>query len=215
MAPGKTGGAAGVPAAGTIAGNYRLLKDIGTITAPVAVTAGFGETDASHPAYGQNMGEWCAACHGQYINDNHKHKASNSDTLNGEATNYNAYVSTGDYTGVQATSFLQFVQFERQETDKALILCRHGSAGLPPPVASIPDFLCLLAGDRAYVKDVFRLETELGLKNLEKLRAALGEDIDIIGFDGFDFGLKVTIFPSGVRRLEMDEEEIVFGILVV
>ena len=76
----------------------------------------------------------------------------------------------------------------RQETDKALILSRWGSVGLPPPVASIPDFLCLLASDREHMRDLFEIEAELSVKNLEKLWGALGEDIDIIVLDGFDFG---------------------------
>ena len=75
----------------------------------------------------------------------------------------------------------------RQETDKALILCRWEAVGLPA-VGSIPDFLCLLATDRKYVKDLFELETELTINNLEKLWETLGEDIDIIGLDGYDFG---------------------------
>src|SRR3990172_769929 len=75
----------------------------------------------------------------------------------------------------------------RQETDKALVLCRWEAVGLQA-VGSIPDFLCLLASDRPYVKDLFEIETELTIKNLEKLWKTLGEDIDIIALEGYDFG---------------------------
>lgn len=116
-----------IPPAGTIAGNYRLLGDnlYGVITAPAptAVTAGFGETDASHVAYGQGMGEWCASCHANYISDPNKHPTGNTETLGaGIAANYNAYVATGDFTGVQATAYTALVPFELQETDKTTLL---------------------------------------------------------------------------------------------
>ena len=117
-----------VPPAGTIAGNYRLLgddqyKNIAS-AAPVAVTSGFGESDISHVAYGQGMSEWCASCHTQYIGDPNKHPAGNLETLGATISgNYNAYVSTGDFLGgAGATAYLQFVPFERQETDKATLL---------------------------------------------------------------------------------------------
>ena len=122
-----------VPVAGTIAGSYRLLggAPYGLATQPIAATAGFGETDTSHPAYGQGMAEWCAACHGDYINDNHKHPSGNGEFLNGQSTIYNAYVATGDFTGVQATSFTALVQFERQETDKAVLAAAVTSTAGP------------------------------------------------------------------------------------
>ena len=67
-----------VPPAGTIAGNYRLLGDAtyGLAAAPVAAIGKsafgggyYGESDDHHVAYGENMGEWCASCHGDYINE--------------------------------------------------------------------------------------------------------------------------------------------------
>jgi len=113
-----------VPVSGTIAGNYRLLGDAqyGLATnAPVAVTAGFGETDTSHPAYGAGMSEWCASCHSLYIGDNLKHPSGNSEALNGEGTNYNTYVKTGDFTGVQGSAYTALVPFEHQETDPLVL----------------------------------------------------------------------------------------------
>lgn len=112
------------PHAGTIAGNYRLLGDTGygmASDAPVAVTSQFGESDATHPAYGEGMSEWCATCHGAYINDTHKHPSGNGEFLNGHASNYNSYVATGDFTGTGADSYTALVPFERQEIDKSVL----------------------------------------------------------------------------------------------
>ena len=75
----------------------------------------------------------------------------------------------------------------RQQTDKALVLCRWGAVGLPA-VGSIPDFLCLLATDREYIKDLFELETTMSVTNLQKLWGSLGDDLDIIALEGYDFG---------------------------
>jgi hypothetical protein len=145
------------PPAGTIAGNYRLLRDLDA--APVAVTAGFGESDTSHPAYGQNMGEWCATCHGDYINDSHRHPSGNGEFLNGQATTYHAYVSTGDFTGSPATSFLQFVQFERQETDTAVLLAGVTSTAGPDSSDNVMCLSCHRAHATAF-NNATRWDTE-------------------------------------------------------
>ena len=137
-----------VPVAGTIAGNYRLLQELDG--APIAATAGFGETDTSHPAYGQGMGEWCASCHDDYINDTHKHPSGNGEFLNGQASNYNAYVATGDFTGVQATSFTALVQFERQETDKTLLLAAVTSTAGPDSGDNVMCLTCHRAHASAF-----------------------------------------------------------------
>jgi hypothetical protein len=139
-----------VPVAGTIAGNYRLLRDLGSEGAPIAVTYRYGETDVSHPAYGANMGEWCAGCHGDYINDNHKHPSGNGEFLNGQASNYNSYVATGDFTGVQATSFDALVQYERQETDNALLLADVTSTAGPDSSDNVMCLTCHRAHASAF-----------------------------------------------------------------
>jgi hypothetical protein len=142
-----------VPVAGTIAGNYRLLGDTGygmAAAAPIAATAGYGETDISHPAYGQGMGEWCATCHGQYINDNHKHPSGNGEFLNGQATNYNSYVATGDFTGAQATSFTALVQFERQDTDKTVLAAAVTSTTGPDSTDNVMCLTCHRAHASAF-----------------------------------------------------------------
>jgi len=90
-----------------------------------------------------------------------------------------------------ATDDLEFLQARaeklRKETDKALLLGCWGKVGLPA-VGSIPDFLCLMAMDRAYVKDLFALRTETAISNLDKLKQYLGDNIDIVGLDGTDYG---------------------------
>jgi hypothetical protein len=145
-----------VPVAGTIAGNYRLLGDSFykpylPATAPIAVlpfATRFGETDASHPAYGQGMSEWCAGCHGDYTGDNTKHPAANSEALGSDkADTYNSYVATGDFTGVQATAYTPLVPFERQETDKVALLAAATSTAGPD---SLNDNVMCLTCHRAH-----------------------------------------------------------------
>jgi len=146
-----SGSYGGVPVAGTIAGNYRLLGDTnGLATAPIAATAGFGETDTSHPAYGANMGEWCASCHGDYINDNHKHPSGNGEFVNGQAAVYNSYVATGDFTGSQATSFTALVQFEHQETDKTVLAAAVTSTAGPDSSNNVMCLTCHRAHASAF-----------------------------------------------------------------
>jgi hypothetical protein len=74
----------------------------------------------------------------------------------------------------------------RAATDKALMLGAWDATGLPW-VGGIPDFLMLLATDRAYVKDLFAARTDVALRNLERLKAHLGDSIDIIGMEGTDY----------------------------
>ena len=142
-----------VPVACTIAGNYRLLGDVAyglAAAAPIAATAGFGETDASHPAYGEGMSEWCASCHGDYINNSQKHPSGNGEFLNGQASTYNSYVATGDFTGVQATSFTALVQFERQETDKTILAAAVTSAAGPDSSNNVMCLTCHRAHASAF-----------------------------------------------------------------
>jgi len=143
------------PVAGTIAGNYRLLRDAYdagfSSDAPIAATSGFGETDASHPAYGQGMAEWCGNCHGDYAaSDSTMHPAGNGEVMNGQATNYNSYVATGDFTGVQATAFTALVQFERQETDKTVLLAAVTSAAGPDGSNNVMCLTCHRAHASAF-----------------------------------------------------------------
>jgi len=142
-----------VPVAGTIAGNYRLLGDVQyglAAPAPIAATVGWVESDTAHPAYGQGMAEWCASCHGTYINDSHKHPSGNGEYLNGQATNYNSYVATGNFTGTQATSFTALVQFERQETDKTILKAATASTAGPDSGDNVMCLTCHRAHASAF-----------------------------------------------------------------
>ena len=72
-------------------------------------------------------------------------------------------------------------------TGKALFLGDWSAFG-PPWIGNTPDWLCLLASDPEYVDQAFALRTEGVLRNLELLRCAIGDNIDILGVDGQDFG---------------------------
>ncbi len=138
---GGTGGAAGgaIEVSGSydaepttgIRGNYRLLGDSAYTTgdhgegeinfnnnAPVAEASG---PDGASVDYGQGMSEWCANCHGDFITTGHVHPAGDGEHLNGYASNYNSYVTTGDFTGVQATSYDDLVPFERGIADHGIL----------------------------------------------------------------------------------------------
>ncbi len=176
-----SGSYGGVPAPGTIAGNYRLLGDAyyGLADAPIAVTKSYSDTDGStvttpadpndpnsvdqyavaHPAYGKGMSEWCAACHSQYINNSQKHPAGNGEFLNGQAANYNSYVATGDFTGTQATSYSSLVPFELQTTDKAVLLAATTSTQGPDSTDNVMCLTCHRAHASAF-NNITRWNTE-------------------------------------------------------
>jgi len=92
---------------------------------------------------------------------------------------------------VLGTEELEFMQARaerlRATTDKALMLGAWDTTGLPW-VGSIPDFLMLMLAEKAYVKDLFTVRTEVAIENLGRLKAHLGDSIDIIGMEGNDFG---------------------------
>jgi len=125
--------------AGTIRGNYRLLAGIGynggdaslnfTFSNPAPTARQnslrpFGETDTSHVDYGANMSEWCANCHTDILNREHRnsdsnfgHPVGNGERLEDYVNTYNRYVRTGDMSGSSATAYLALVPFERGLTD--------------------------------------------------------------------------------------------------
>jgi hypothetical protein len=75
----------------------------------------------------------------------------------------------------------------RRTTDKALFLGCWDFFGLPW-VGSIPDFLMLMVSDPEYVKELFAARTETALDNLAKAWRYLGDNIDVLGLDGTDYG---------------------------
>lgn len=77
----------------------------------------------------------------------------------------------------------------RKNTDKALVLTNWGNAILGPPmVGSIPDWLTILVTEPVYISELFDVATEIALDNLKLYWEALGDTIDIIHLDGYDFG---------------------------
>lgn len=101
------------PAAGTIAGNYRLLGDDGfkliAAPAPVATSDGYQGKNVN---YGTGMSDWCLSCHPMY-----KDNANMHPTDVPVPAAYNSYVKTGDFTGVAATAFDALVPIERNVAD--------------------------------------------------------------------------------------------------
>ena len=95
-----------------------------------------------------------------------------------------------DFRHPLATAKLEFMARRARElrpTGKALLLGDWFDFG-PPGVGNLPDWLCLLAADPDYVARLFELKTEADLARLAQLRAYLGDDIDIFGVDGADYG---------------------------
>ena len=77
----------------------------------------------------------------------------------------------------------------RESTDKALVLTNWGNATLgPPSVGSVAEWLVILVSEPAYTQELFDLVTERGLENVKLYQEALGDTIDIIHIDGFDYG---------------------------
>ncbi len=77
----------------------------------------------------------------------------------------------------------------RETTDKALVLTSWGDATLGPPwIGSIAEWMVVQVSEPAYTRELFELATEIALENLKRYYEALGDDIDIIHLDGFDFG---------------------------
>ena len=54
-----------------------------------------------------------------------------------------------------------------------------------------------------YVKEIFAYETDIALKNLEKLNRAVGEKVDVIFLCGTDFGTQNSQFCSEETLLDM------------
>jgi len=92
--------------------------------------------------------------------------------------------------------------FLRKETDKALIGGLWLKSGLGI-IGSIPDFLALIALDKGYVKEFLHKKHEIIMENLRLLWEALGDNIDIIILEGFDFGAQNSelISPTDFKEL--------------
>jgi len=102
-----------VPAAGTQAGNYRLLYDSNrqffTEDAPIARASGF---DGASVQYGNGMSLWCANCHQGFYTQSASGGMHPTD-VDVKTNNYNKYVATGDFTGDVSTAYDPLVPIER------------------------------------------------------------------------------------------------------
>ena len=107
---------------------------------PIAIapdTYNRAETAAAQTrvAHISGMSEWCSNCHANIHNNNAtpvagsmRHPTGNAAKLNTFADNYNAYVRTGNLSGLPASSFLSLVQFEEgQGTFAAAAAATHAN----------------------------------------------------------------------------------------
>jgi len=136
------------PTASGAVGVYRILGGIGykpasyqavTFNAdpPAALAPGtYNASEATSQtlvAYGSNMSEWCANCHGAMLSNGYTsgmnglaHPAGNDATLdkgyNGIIyDNYNKYVTSGKMTGGAATAYSTIVPFEFGTADYSVL----------------------------------------------------------------------------------------------
>ncbi len=126
-------------------GAYRLLGGVGyaasaaagmafTVEPPVAVSPrDYNRSEAvtdTRVAYGKGMSEWCSNCHIR-VQDNASAVANYGHPVGSNArftmetiSNYNAYVKSGDLTGIGNASYTSLVPFE-EGTDDVSILRQH------------------------------------------------------------------------------------------
>jgi hypothetical protein len=111
---------------------YRLLGGWGydragaefSTEAPVAMApADWRETDANHVDYGSGMSEWCANCHGSMQGGAGAQHPAGADAVfsDWEATVYDSYLGSGDFTGSAGSSYLALVPFERGVSDASFL----------------------------------------------------------------------------------------------
>jgi len=55
-------------------------------------------------------------------------------------------------------------------------------------VGTFADWMCLLVTEKAYVHDIFAAQVENAVRSLERYSQAVGDDVDILGVSGHDFG---------------------------
>ncbi|MCU0251585.1 MAG: hypothetical protein MUE61_15370 [Vicinamibacterales bacterium] len=126
-----------IPAAGQAVGAYRLLRGLNDASVPGVVFQGVGiaiapssynrteATTMTRVAYGatgiNTWGNWCASCHqDMHSSGNYVHPVDQSLGTN-VANVYNAYVASGDFTGVAASSFTSLVPFAENTGDIATL----------------------------------------------------------------------------------------------
>ena len=135
--------------------------------APVFLNAGrtADVDDLNHSAYGSGMSEWCGNCHAGFVDAVGKHPAGNNSgaDLGGLASNYNAYLGTGNVGGSQPTAYWEHVPFENGDTTTTN-LATDSTVG-PDPSAYVMCLTCHRAHaspfpniGRWYFEDTLMLE---------------------------------------------------------
>ena len=149
-------------------GVYRILGGLGyqpksmvgnaaapafTEQVPAAVApSSYNRTEAvtqTKVAYGSNMSEWCANCHGQIHQSGYNsgqpgltHPAANEEVLDSFiVSNYNVWVKTGDLSGTVATAWNSLVPFEEGTADYAIL--KGKAADLSGPESGTENVMCL------------------------------------------------------------------------
>jgi cytochrome c553 len=112
---------------------YAFTNDVPFASAPSTYnTAAAG---GARVGYGSGMSEWCANCHDLYFNTDPdsasgKHPTSVLLSKDGLNANYNSYVKTGDFSGVQATSYDPLVPFETGDTVQQDLIDNFATTGV-------------------------------------------------------------------------------------
>lgn len=110
----------------------------------------------------------------------HDYQPPSLDRIRGMSANWHIRDETLEFARTRAGEL-------RRNTDKALLLNCWGALGMRY-VGHLTDFLCLLAEDPGYVRELFDISTQVALQNLELLWQAVGENADLIFITGLDFG---------------------------
>lgn len=129
-----------MPTATEAVGVYRLLGGNGylpksapagvgfTADPPIAVAPGtYNRSESStdtRVAYGSGVSQWCANCHGGFHNDSYPtnlRHPSGMKLTSVEIANYNAYIKSGDLSGLVGTAYTSLVPFEEGTTDRTVL----------------------------------------------------------------------------------------------
>ena len=133
------------PAAGQAVGAYRLLRGLNDVSVsgvtftgvPIAIAPStYNQSEATNQvrvAYGatgiNTWGNWCASCHtGMHSSGNYVHPVDQS-LGSAVAANYNAYVKSGDLSGVSSTSYTSLVPFMENTGDIATLQLHASNTG--------------------------------------------------------------------------------------
>ena len=155
-----------VPVAGEAVGVYRLLRGLnqvyqGVTFSGVAIAVApetYNQRETTNQvrvAYGASgalntWGNWCANCHtDMHSRDGYVHPVDES--LGSDvANNYNAYLKTGDLTGVAATSYSSLVPFAEATGDFATLASHASNTNAYPNGPGSADKVMCLSCHRSH-----------------------------------------------------------------